>query len=123
MNAQEIQLDRQWLEFFPIIIDMFTTTNMQYRAFIASANREYDLIIKNHHARAISRIGFTAQDMMDFQEDVTSAIQNRGIEINNNNAQCILDAHQELNSSVELAGDVFDSVSREWFEEVNILVR
>lgn len=96
---------------------------MQYRAFIASANREYDLIIKNHHARAISRIGFTAQDMMDFQEDVTRAIQNRGIEINNNNAQCILDAHQELNSSVELAGDVFDSVSREWFEEVNILVR
>lgn len=100
---------------------MVTRTNMMYRALKISASTEYNQIIKVHHARAVSRIGFIAQDMKDLEDELLVAIQNRGIEINNNNAECLRVAEGLLANSTEDAGNVIVFVSRDWSEELYIL--
>lgn len=92
-----------------------------YRALKASASTEYNQIIKVHHARAVSRIGFVAQDMKDLEGELLVAIQNRGIEINNNDAACLRAAENSLADSTEDAGNVIVFVSRDWSEEIYIL--
>lgn len=94
---------------------------MMYRALKISASTEYNQIIKVHHARAVSRIGFIAQDMKDLEDELLVAIQNRGIEINNNNAECLRVAEGLLANSTEDAGNVIVFVSRDWSEELYIL--
>lgn len=92
-----------------------------YRAFSASAASEYDLLVKNHHARTVSRIGFVVQDMKDFQYEVLNAIRDRASVINNYNAECILDAQRGLEGAAEEAGNVIVFTSRDWYEEVNLV--
>lgn len=94
---------------------------MMYRALKVSASAEYNQIIKVHHARAVSRIGFVAQDMKDLEDELLVAIQNRGIEINNSNAECLRVAERLLANSTEDAGNVIVLVSRDWSEELYIL--
>lgn len=96
-------------------------TNIKYRAFVDSARSEYNLLVQNHHARVISRIGFVAQDMKDFQIEVFNAIQNRAIEINNNNAACLLEAERNLQSSAVEAGNVIVHAAKEWRNELSFI--
>lgn len=95
--------------------------NLQFLALENSATREYHLTITNHHARAVSRIGFVAQDMMDLQNEVLLAIRNRGNEIGDNSTECIQDAELGLTSAATIAGEQIMLASRAWYEEVNLL--
>lgn len=95
--------------------------NLQFLALENSATSEYHLTISTHHARAVSRIGFVTQDMMDLQNEVLLAIRNRGNEIGDNSTECIQDAERGLNSAATIAGDQIMLASRAWYEEVNLL--
>lgn len=95
--------------------------NQQFLALENSATREYHLTITNHHARAVSRIGFVAQDMMDLQNEVLLEIRNRGNEIGDNSTECIQDAELGLTSAATIAGEQIMLASRAWYEEVNLL--
>jgi hypothetical protein len=94
---------------------------MKYRAMVDSARGEYNIIVMNHHARVVSRIGFVAQDMKDFQFEIYDAILNRATEINNNEAECILEAGRSLEASVVEAGDVIMHAAQEWMSELSII--
>lgn len=109
------------LEIFPLVARSISTTNMKYRAFVGSARGEYYIIVSNYNARVLSRIGFVAQDMKDFQVDVFNAIQNRAIEINNNNAECLFEAERNLEAAAKEAGDVIVRAAQEWMSELSIL--
>jgi hypothetical protein len=95
-------------------------TNSKYRAFIESARDEYSLIVKDQSARIVSRIGFVAQEMKDYQYEVFNEIQNRAIEINNN-AECLLEAERELESLTVTAGDAIVSAANDWRYELSFL--
>lgn len=59
--------------------------------------------------------------MKDFQYEVFNQIQNRGIEIGNNNAECLLAADRELESLAVTAGEAIVSAANDWRSEFNIL--
>lgn len=113
---QTTALDEDYLGLIPLLVDAITDLNIQYRAFADSAQTEYVDIVRNNHARLLSRIGFVAQDMKDFQNDVANDIENRAIEINDREAECILDAQRELAESAETAGAVIVNSARDWSE-------
>lgn len=75
-----------------------------------------------YQARVISRIGFIAQEMKDLQSEVIAAIEQRAVEINNNNAECILEARRNLNSSVDDAGAVINSAASRTVADLEILL-
>lgn len=97
---------------------MFDIANMkvQYRVFVESARKEYDVIIKSNHARLVSRIGFVAEDMKDFQNVIANEIEMRAIQINNSEAECIGEAQRELATAAEAAGAVIVVAARDWSE-------
>lgn len=107
-------LDETLLGFVPILIDAMGTVLTDYKVLLESARREIDSMKVNQHARAVSRIGFVAQDMKDFQYEVFNAIQNRAGENNNNNAECLLEAERRLESSAVEGGDVIVYAARQW---------
>lgn len=120
VDAQE-QLDEYWLSYFPIIHEMFSRSNMMYRALKVSAGAEYNHMIKVHHSRAVSRIGFVSQDIMDLEDAVLADIRNRGVEIGDTNAECLQAAERLLANATESAGDVIVLVSRDWSEELYLI--
>lgn len=104
------------LSTFPLLKEGINILNIQYRSFLTSARFEYDSIVRNNHARIISRIGFVTQDMKDFENDVANDIENRAIEINDRGAQCISDAQIALTVAAENAGSVIVYAARDWSE-------
>lgn len=58
--------------------------------------------------------------MIDSNDEVSRAIQDRRLQINNNDATCILEAEQNLHASFEEAGNGLTEVSREWYDELSI---
>jgi hypothetical protein len=120
-NFQCHALDNELLDLVPIIVNSLKMTNYKYEAFVTSARHEYSLIIKDENAKVVSRIGFAAQEMKDYQYEVFNEIQNRAIEINNNNAECLLDAGRSLESQAVTAGEVIIKTAREWANEINFL--
>lgn len=85
-----------------------------FRVFSASARREISSMIQMKHARIISRIGFVAQDMKDFQHEVEIAIQQRALEIGSNSSECILQAERDLEIIVEDAGEIIVFSAGQW---------
>lgn len=85
-----------------------------YRVFLQSARSEFDSMIRVQNARAISRIGFVAQDMKNFESDVANAIEDRALEINNSNAECIVEAELNLQSAAVTGGNVIMYSAQQW---------
>lgn len=100
---------------------MVANTNIQYRAFIASARHEYDLLLKQHHARVISRVGFVSQEVMDLRDEITAEIDDRASEIGNPEAACIVEARESLDVAVELAGAQMMDVSHDWADQIHLV--
>lgn len=96
--------------------------NLQYKALTASARDEMHNMERIYQARVISRIGFVAQEMKDLQSEVIAAIEQRAVEINNNNAECIVEARRNLNSSVDDAGAIISSAARRTVADLEILL-
>lgn len=101
--------------------ESFLNSNFQYRAFIDSSKAEFDSMIKNHNARALSRIGFVTEDMKRFEYSVSNSIQERAAEIENNSPECIVDAENRLTNASITAGEVIVSSAQEWYRELHLL--
>lgn len=71
-------------------------------------------MIQMKHARVISRIGFVAQDMKDFQQEVHDAIQQRAAEIGSNSSECILQAERDIGLIAEDAGEIIMFAAGQW---------
>lgn len=96
--------------------------NLQYRALTDSTRSEYHQIVKINHAALLSRLGFVAQEMKDFQAEVLNDIQIRADEINNGEgAECILDARHGLNISAKTAGEVLMFAAMDFMQEINVV--
>lgn len=108
------------LQALPEITSEISLLNRQYRVFTDSARMEYHKIVQINHAGLISRFGFVAQEMKDFKAEVLSDIQARGVEINNSEAECILEAENELNNSASATGDIFMLAAIEFMQEISI---
>lgn len=78
-------------------------------------------MVEISHASMLSRIGFVAQDVKDFQTEVLSDIQNRAVEINNSEATCILDAKQGLDVSADIASGVLMFAAGAFIEEISVI--
>lgn len=107
-----------FIDVYKYSINLF---GMQYKAFSVSARNEMSSMEKNFNARVISRIGFTSQDMKDFEYEIFNAIQERAIEINNNNAECLLVAQRNLEASSVEAGEAIMNATRKAVGDLNIL--
>lgn len=94
---------------------------MQYKALISSATSEMNQMEKIYRAGVISRIGFIVQEMQDEQSEINNAIDNRAIEINNNNTACLIEARQNLQSSVDVAGNVINNATSRLILDLEIL--
>lgn len=95
--------------------------NMQYKALISSASSEMNQMEKIYRAGVISRIGFIVQEMQDEQSEINIAIDNRAIEINNNNTACLIEARQNLQTSVDVAGNVINNATSRLILDLEIL--
>ena len=96
--------------------------NRQYRALTDSTRNEYHQIVKINHAGLLSRLGFVAQEMKDFQAEVLNNIQTRADEINNGEeSECILDAKHGLNISANTAGEALMFAARDFMQEINVV--
>lgn len=95
--------------------------NMQYKALISSATSEMNQMEKIYRAGVISRIGFIVQEMQDEQSEINNAIDNRAIEINNNNTACLIEARQNLQTSVDVAGNVINNATFRLILDLEIL--
>lgn len=104
-----------------MIENRIAETNRIYRALINSASFEYNNMIRIHHARVVSRIGYVTQDMQDLLLEVTEAIDSRAVEIGNPEAQCILDARRGLDAAASQVGFIFENTARDWDTELHIL--
>lgn len=80
-----------------------------------------NLMEKIYRAGVISRIGFIVQEMQDEMNEISNAIDNRAIEINNNNTACITEARQNLQSSVDVAGNVINNATSRLILDLEIL--
>lgn len=94
---------------------------MQYKALISSATSEMNQMEKIYRAGVISRIGFIVQEMQDEQSEINNAIDNRAIEINNNNTACLIEARQNLQTSVDVAGNVINNATSRLILDLEIL--
>ena len=88
---------------------------------IQSARQEYNFMVKNHHARTVSRMGFIGQEIMNFHDEVSRAIQDRRVQINNDDAVCIANAEGDLATSFEEAGNELTLASRDWYDEISLI--
>lgn len=78
-------------------------------------------MIRNHQARAISRIGFVADEKNAFEAEIITAIENRAIQIGSNSSECLLEAERELAIATETAGMGIVLASRDWIAELNLI--
>jgi hypothetical protein len=72
-------------------------------------------------ARALSRVGFIAQQMKDLEAELLADINSRGIEINNENSECLLTARRYLATAIDSAGEDLKIVSKRISEDVTTL--
>lgn len=94
---------------------------IDYKILLESARTELNLMVKMQNSRSLSRIGFVAQDMKDFQLEVNNTIRNRAIEIGVENAECILDAERQLEEAAADGGGVIVREAIEWNDLNNYL--
>lgn len=66
-------------------------------------------MVKINHAKVVSRIGFVAQDMKDFEDDVNNEIQNRV-----NETECLSESQRRLQNAAKAAGAVIVSAAQDW---------
>lgn len=109
------------MSFFPVIAERFDLMKVKYQTFIDSSRAEYSEMIKNHHSRAISRIGFVSQDKMNIEREILAAILARGVQIGNSTAECIVDAERGLSSATHDAGQEIIYASREWLDDLHLI--
>lgn len=103
-------LDETLLAAVPPLLDAWDLAKTVYEVFLQSARHELNNLVRNNHARAISRIGFAAQDMKDFEYEARLAIQDQALE---KSAECIQTAERELSEAIETGGDVITNGARQ----------
>lgn len=96
-------LNETLLAAVPILIEDWGVVKLNYDVFLQSARNEIQNLVQNNHARVVSRIGFAAQDMKDFEYEARLVIQDRTHEKSD---ECIGTAQQELSDAVETGGEV-----------------
>jgi hypothetical protein len=72
----------------------------------------------------LSRFGFTVEEVKDFENEVTLAIDDRANEIGGESSECILAHRRSLEGASRSAGNSFIDVARllsQTFEEINEL--
>lgn len=94
---------------------------MQYQAFMASSRNEMHSMERNVNSRFLSRIGLVAEEIKNLQYQILIDIENRAVEINDNEAECILEARSTLESSLTEAGAVINSAAVELNQDLQIL--
>lgn len=105
-------LDELYLSFIPILQDALITVKEDYRITVASSRNEISSMVRNNQAHVLSRIGFTAQEMKDYQNDVFLEIQNRWTG-NINQSECFANAERELEVSAATAGEFIMYAARQ----------
>jgi hypothetical protein len=105
-------LDETYLGFIPILQDAMQMVNEGYKVMLLSSRSETDALVRNNHARTLSRIGFVSQEMKDLEYEFMNAIQERANEIGSN--ECIEAAQSSLRESTESAGQVIVYSARQW---------
>lgn len=78
-------------------------------------------LVKNHNSQILSRVGFVSEEMKEYEFIISNEIRDRGNEINNATAQCILDAQQALELAVYDGGEAVKNAAVQWYEEVHLL--
>lgn len=86
-----------------------------------SARHEMSALVKNQNARILSRVGFATEEMKSFQFEVYNEIRDRGREIGNENAECILAAHSELETAAMEGGLAVMNVASAWMSHMELL--
>lgn len=104
----------------PDITELFIATTVKFQALADSARIQFDLISQSQHSQIISRIGFVMQEIMDLEREISEDIENRAIQINSNDTECILDAQRGLHSSLVVAGDLIRYASMELHGEISL---
>lgn len=97
-------LTEEYLEIIPVLQEAMNIVIRDYKTLVDSAGNEFSLMVKINHAQQISRIGFIVQEAKDLKSEVLLAIQNRANEINNQTAECIMEAEQELETAAASVG-------------------
>lgn len=113
------ELSEEWINFFPLISSSFTMSNMKYRAVVNSAGAEFDSMLKDHNAKALSRIGFVSQQMKDLEYEILRDIQDRSIETGN--YECLVENQGILNNATAIAGERIMRASTEWYTELHLI--
>lgn len=121
VSKTRADLSEQWISYLMIVTDSFKNSNIQYRAFVDSSKTEFDSMLKNHNARALSRIGFVTEDMKRYEYSVINAIQERATEIENNDPDCIMLAQNRLANASFVAGEVIVESAQDWYRELHLL--
>ena len=99
------------LDFISIYKESIDFFSLQYKALSQSARNEMTTMEKIYNARVLSRIGFVSQEMKDLKQDLSNDIHSRGVEINNGDSECLMEARQNLNSSSESAGGLIKEIA------------
>lgn len=79
------------------------------------------VMAKTFNSRVISRIGFTTDEIRDLHQEVIDAIEIRAWEIGNNETACIVQALADVETALNQAGDVIQSVATSLSQDLNIL--
>jgi hypothetical protein len=114
-------LNENQLDFIRVYKESVDFFSLQYKALSASSRSEMNVMEKIYNARVLSRIGFVAQEMKDLESDLLQDIDNRAIEINNNNAECLLEAQRNLSNSSESAGKTIKAFAMRASEDIQTL--
>lgn len=70
---------------------LFNSLHLSYDRTLNAAVSDQSRNLKIHNAQFFSRLGFVAEDMKNKEREVIDVIRDRGIQIGDTNAQCILD--------------------------------
>ena len=85
-----------------------------YRALLLSSQAELTLMVKINHAKVISRIGFVAEDIKFFEDDISNEIQSRVNENRTNDTECLSESQTRLFKAVSEAGEMIVGTAQDW---------
>lgn len=112
MDADAID---EYLREINILDDLF----IQYDTFITSTRTEIDGLEKELNARWLSRTGFAFDQMKINETQSRTEISERAAVVGED-AECIADATERLNTAVEIAGNGSNDVHSNVLREVNM---
>ena len=111
-------LNENMLDFLDSYSEAIELFGLQYKALLVSSRSEMHLMTTNYNTRVVSRIGFVSQEITDLEFETLVVIENRAIEINSYDAECILQALSDVFSSRDEAADVIANVGMKVMDDV-----